>query len=123
MGQRLLSCLTLASEALDAVAMRAICRWLPDVSKRLPGASSQARRARGRPRSDLDCTMGGVCLQQAENCYSCPMVAVSDCDDASHVVISRGSVFGISTKALVTPSQPCNDLDVEMADMSESDDL
>jgi len=37
---RLLSCLALAGEALDAVAVRSVCRWLPGVS----GQVRQARR-------------------------------------------------------------------------------
>merc|ERR1712176_198720 len=70
--QRLLSCLTLASEALDIAVVRAVCRWLP-------GVSSQVRRARGRPRNDRDSIMGVANASRAEGCYAKAEHVTDDC--------------------------------------------
>merc|ERR1712196_522361 len=98
--QRLLSCLTLASEALDTAVVRAVCRWLP-------GVSSQVRRARGRPRNDKDTFMEGSSSSQAEGCYT----SSADSSGRSAMLTNTESSLCVATEAVWAIAAPCDELD------------
>lgn len=110
--QRLLSCLTLASEALDTAVVRAVCRWLP-------GVSSQVRRARGRPRNDRDSIMGVSSSSQADGYYMSSAEVTGDCSARSAMLTNTESSLCAPTEVVWAISAACDDLDVEMADMTD----